>query len=330
MRSKFLFFVIGIGFIIVVGTVGYMLLEGWGMLDSLYMTVITITTVGFGEVHRLSQMGQIFTIVLIISSIGIVTYGIGDMFRTVMEGNLNKFLRERRMSKILMELNNHFIVCGAGETGKSVIKELQRAKVQYVVIESNQEKVEDLKELKIPIYHGNATHDEMLEKMRIKQAKGVITALNNDADNVFAVLSCRELNPNLHIVARSIEPSSEAKLKKAGADIVVSPNEIGGQRMAVLALNRDITKMMDIVSNNKEDSTINVFEIKIDRDSSLAGKSLQNANVRVQTGLTVLAIIRDNEKFLNPSPDIVFEINDRLMVLGGEEQVNKFREMYEK
>ena len=297
-------------------------------LESLYMTVITITTVGFEEVHKLSPVGQIFTIILITSSLGIVTYGISDLFKTMMEGNLNKFLRERRMNKMLTELNNHFIVCGAGETGKSVIKELQRAKVKYVVIESDQEKVESLKELKIPTFHGDATHDEMLEKMRIKHAKGVITALNNDADNVFAVLSCRELNPKLHIVARSIEPSSEAKLKKAGADVVVSPNEIGGQRMAVLALNKEITKMMDIVSNNKDESTINVFEIKIDRDSSLAGKSLQDANVRVRTGLTVLAIIRDNEKFLNPSPEIVFEINDRLMVLGGEEQVEKFRGIY--
>lgn len=234
------------------------------------------------------------------------------------------------MNKMLSELNNHFIVCGAGETGKSVIKELQRAKVKYLVIESDQEKVDSLQELKIPIFHGDATHDETLEKMRIKHAKGVITALNNDADNVFAVLSCRQLNPKLHIVARSIEPSSEAKLMKAGADVVVSPNEIGGQRMAVLALNKEITKMMDIVSNNKDESTINVFEIKIDRDSSLVGKSIQDANVRVRTGLTVLAIIRDNEKFLNPSPEIVFEINDRLMVLGGEEEVEKFRGMYEK
>ena len=117
------------------------------------------------------------------------------------------------MNKMLTELSNHFIVCGAGETGKSVIKELQRAKVKYVVIESDQGKVEYLKELKIPTFHGDATHDEVLEKVRIKHAKGVITALNNDADNVFAVLSCRELNPKLHIVARSIEPSSEAKLK---------------------------------------------------------------------------------------------------------------------
>lgn len=327
MRSKFLFLLIGIGFIVTMGTIGYMLLEGWGIIDSLFMTVITITTVGFQEVHKLSQIGQVFTIILITSSLGIVTYGIGDLFRTVMEGNLTKFLKERRMSKMLTELNNHFIVCGAGETGKSVIKELQRAKVQYVVIESNPEKVDFLKELKIPTFHGDATHDEMLEKMRIKQAKGVITALNNDADNVFAVLSCRQLNPNLHIVARSIEPSSEAKLKKAGADVVVSPNEIGGQRMAVLALNKEITKMVDIVSSKEE---INVFEIMIDRDSSLVGKSLQDANVRVRTGLTVLAIIRDNEKFLNPSAEIVFKSDDRLMVLGGEEEVEKFRVIFEK
>lgn len=234
---------------------------------------------------------------------------------------INKFLRSRRMNKMLSKLNNHFIVCGAGETGKSVIKELQRAKVNYVVIESDYEKVDSLQELKIPIFHGDATHDEMLEKMRIKHAKGVITALNNDADNVFTVLSCRELNPQLHIVARSIEPSSEAKLKKAGANVVVSPNEIGGQRMAVLALNKEITNVMDIISNNKEESTISVFEIKIERDSSLAGKSLQNVKFRVRTGLTVLAIIRDNQKFLNPPPEIVLDIDDRLIVLGGEEQV---------
>ena len=188
-----------------------------------------------------------------------------------------------------------------------------------------QEKVESLQEENIPIFHGDATHDEMLEKMQIKKAKGVIAALNNDADNVFAVLSCRQLNSQLHIVARSIEPSSEAKLIKAGADVVVSPNEIGGQRMAVLALNTEITNVLDIVSKNKEESTINVFELKLDNNSSLVGKSLQEANVRVRTGLTVLAIIRNDEKFLNPSPEIILHAGDRLMVLGKEEQVENFR-----
>lgn len=330
MRTKFLFFSIGIASIVIFGTAGYMLVEGWSILDSLFMTIITITTIGFEEVHKLTPEGQIFTIILIISSLGIVTYGISDLFKTMMEGNLNKFLKVIRLNKMLTNLHNHYIVCGAGETGKSVIKELQRAKVKYVVIDSNQEKVESLLELKIPIFHGDATHDEMLERMKIKSAKGVITALNNDADNVFAVLSCRELNPHLHIVARSIEPSSEAKLKKAGADVVVSPNEIGGQRMAVLALNKEITKVMDVVSTNKDETAVNIFEIRIDRHSSLVGNSLQDANVRVKTGLTVIAIIRANERYLNPSPEIVFEIDDKLIVLGGEEQVEKFKEIYEK
>lgn len=323
MRTKLLISLISS--ILIFGTVGYMYLEGWSFLDSCYMTVITITTVGFEEVHQLSPKGQIFTIVLLISSLGIVTYGIGGMFRAVMEGNLTKFFKERRIGKMLMKLHDHYIVCGAGETGKSVIKELKRAKAKYVVIESDPEKVESLQEEKIPVFHGNATHDEMLEKMQIKKAKGVIAALNNDADNVFAVLSCRQLNSQLHIVARSIEPSSEAKLLKAGADVVVSPNEIGGQRMAVLALNTEITNVLDIVSKNKEESTINVFELRLDKDSSLVGKSLQEANVRVRTGLTVLAIIRNDEKFLNPSPDIVLSAGDRLMVLGKEEQVENFR-----
>lgn len=325
MRTKVLISSIGIISILILGTVGYIFLEGWNFLDSFYMTVVTITTVGFEEVHSLSPRGQIFTIILLFTSLGIVTYGIGGMFRALMEGSLNQFFKERRMGKMLTELCDHYIVCGAGETGMSVIKELQRAKVKYVVIEGNQEKVESLQEQKIPIFHGDATHDEMLEKMQIKKAKGVITALNNDADNVFAVLSCRELNPELHIVARSIEPSSEAKLKKAGADVVVSPNEIGGQRMAVLALNTKITNVLDIVSNNKDESTINVFEIKIETGSNLAGKSLQEANVRVRTGLTVLAIIRNNEKFLNPSPEIVLNTGDRLMVLGKEEQVENMK-----
>lgn len=330
MQTKIQFFITGIAIIVILGTAGYMLLEGWNILDSLYMTVITITTIGFEEVHELSAEGQIFTIILIISSLGIVTYGISDLFKTMMEGNLNKFLKVIRMNKMLTNITNHYIVCGAGETGKSVINELQRAKVKYVVIESDQEKVASLLELKIPIFHGDATHDEMLEKMKIKNAKGVITALNNDADNVFTVLSCRELNPNLHIVARSIEPSSEAKLKKAGANVVVSPNEIGGQRMAVLALNKEITKMMDIISNNMNETVINVFEIRIDCHSSLVGKSLQDANIRVKTGLTVIAIIRANERFLNPSPESVFEIDDKLIVLGDEEQVEKFKVIYEK
>jgi voltage-gated potassium channel len=157
--------------------------------------------------------------------------------------------------------------------------------------------MESLQERKIPVFHGDATHDEMLEKMQIRKAKGVITVLNNDADNVFTVLSCRQLNPQLRIVARSVEHSSEAKLMKAGADVVVSPNEIGGQRMAVLALNTAITNVMEIVSN-EEDNLINVFEIRITPGSKLVGQTLQEANIRVRTGLTVFAIIRSDDKIL--------------------------------
>lgn len=327
MRTKLLVSSIGISLILIGGTSGYMLLEGWDFLDSLYMTVITITTTGFEEVHDLSPNGRIFTIILLFSSLGIITYGIGGMFRAVIEGSLNKFLRERRMLRMLYKMQNHFIVCGAGETGISVIKELKRANAKYVVIERDEEKVEAMREQHIPIFHGNATHDETLENMQIKTAKGVITALNNDADNVFTVLSCRQLNPDLHIVARSIDPRSETKLKKAGADVVVSPNEIGGQRMAVLALNTEITNILDIVSNNEENSSINVFEMKIHSHSKLIGKSMQEANIRVRTGLTVLAIIRNNERFLNPSPDIIFQKDDRLMVFGKEEDVENFERM---
>lgn len=323
IRNRIVLIIIEIAGIVASGTMGYMVIEGWSFLDSFFMTIITITTVGFEEVKELSPNGQIFTILLIFSSLGIVTYGVSVVFKDVIEGNFIKYIKARQLDKMLNNLVDHYIVCGAGQTGKSVVAELQKAKVPYVIIETDREKVESLQEQNIPIFHGDATHDEVLEKMQIKKAKGVITVLDTDADNVFTVLSCRQLNPKLHIVARSIVHSSEAKLIKAGADVVVSPNQIGGQRMAVLAINTVLANILDIVTNNEEDNLPKLLEIKISPNSNLAGQSIQEANVRVKTGLTVLAIIRGDEKILNPSPEMILQSGDLLLVIGSEEQVKQ-------
>ncbi|MFZ5755099.1 MAG: potassium channel family protein, partial [Bacillota bacterium] len=260
---KLILSIIIIGLLLLLGTLGYIFLEGWNTLDAFYMTVITISTVGFKEVGELSRAGRLFTVFLIFSSVGTVAYSFGSLIIFVLEGRFRILLKEKRMEKQISELNQHYIVCGAGQTGRNVIKELQKAKVPFVVIEKNPETVEELFAQNIPVIHGDATHDADLERAQIRRAKGVVSTLNNDADNVFTVLSCRQLNPRLYIVSRSIEASSEAKLMKAGADVTVSPNEIGGQRMAALVLKPAIISFLEIVNRGGEDLTVTIQEVEV-------------------------------------------------------------------
>lgn len=319
--------IIAVSILLIAGTTGYSLLEGWAVLDSLYMTVITISTVGFKEVDSLSAGGRIFTIMLIFSSLGTVAYAFSGIISFVVEGSLKTILKERRVSKVVEKMKDHYIICGAGQAGKHAMLILQKAKVPFVVIEINNEKCEELLEQKILVINGDATQDEVLEKGGIKKAKAVIAAMNNDADNVFMVLSCRQLNPAIYIVSRAVEIQNETKLIKAGADAVVLPNMIEGQRLAALALKPAIISFLDIVHNQGgEEITINIQEVKISPDSCLVGLNQKEANIRQKTGLTVLGVLSGDNKIFNPPLELVLKANDILLAFGSDEQVEKLKE----
>ena len=215
--------------VVVVGTVGYTLIEGWGPLDSLYMTVITIFTVGFGEVHPLSTAGSVFTLALIVGGVGTILYGLGSMVEFVVGGQLSGAYRRRVVKKQVDKLEGHYIICGYGRVGEAVASHFATHKASFVVVDSDVASLARAEADGLLVVNGDATTDETLEAAGIKRAKGLITAVGSDAGNIYVTLSARVLNPQLLIVARAGSEDTVSKLKRAGADRVVSPYGIGGQ-----------------------------------------------------------------------------------------------------
>ncbi len=220
-------------FILGFGVVGYCLIEHWSFFDALYMTIITLATVGYGETHTLSLTGRVFTIVLILMGVGALTYGLTAATAFVVEGSATGILRRKRMDAKIKELTNHVILCGLGETGRHIATDLLTSNTPFVVIERNGERINQMQKIGSFLYiEGDATEDEVLLKANITQAKGLVSALPQDRDNVFVILTARELNPKLKIVSKVDEIEAQVKLKKAGADAIVSANHIAGLRMA--------------------------------------------------------------------------------------------------
>ncbi|MBI9094129.1 MAG: NAD-binding protein [Sphaerochaeta sp.] len=240
--------------LIVIGTVGYMNLSNVSLIDGLYMTIITISTVGYREVADLSPVGKIFTICIILSGLGIVSYSLLEAVSFLIDGGVKRIVRRKAMEKQIARMVGHIIVCGAGQTGSSVIEQFTLTKTQFLVIEHQETRAAELVQAGVPVICGDATNEDILTQAGIVQAKGMVSCLENDAQNVYAILTARGLNPKLYIVARSIEKGSAEKLKRAGADKTISPNEIGGIRMAYLMLKPHVMSFLDIVNRFDDES----------------------------------------------------------------------------
>lgn len=303
--------------ILVAGTIGYRHIEQWSLIDSLYMTVITLATVGFREVHELSYSGQVFTIFIIICGTGLVAYAAGSIVQLMVEGQLRQILGRKKLLQQIAKLENHYIVCGYGRIGHFISNEFMAKPMPFVVVEIDPDLCEKMGEDGILYVRGDATDDDSLIRAGIERAKGLITAVTSDTDNVYITLTARGLNPDLFILARSGEKSSEKKLLRAGASKVISPYTIGANRMAQAILRPSVMDFIEIATGH-HNLELQMEEIRINGNSDLINKTLMSSDIRKQLGIIIVAIkkINSDSMLFNPSSQALLEEGDTLITLG--------------
>lgn len=313
-----------------IGVIGYMLIEHFTFLEALYMTVITAATVGFQEVKPLSDAGRIFTVFLIITNLGIFAYAISLITGTIAEGNFFERYKINKMKNKIAELKNHVIVCGYGRNGKEACLMLKRGKIKFVVFE-NKKELTDEDSLNEDFYFLNedATKDETLLSAGIKNARGLITTLPNDADNVYVVLTARELNHLFTIISRASTDSSVKKLKRAGANNVIMPDKMGGAHMASLIVHPDVKEFIDLISS-QTDSEIKIDEMTLKKiNQKFKGNTIDALGIREKTGVNVIGLKNEDGTFtVNPGINHLLTGDVKLILLGTKVQMDKLKEMF--
>ena len=309
------------------GTAGYMVIEGWDVLDAFYMTVITMGTVGYGEVHEISKTGRLFTILLIFFGVGFFVYLAGVVVQFMVEGRIRAILGRRSLEKKIDRLKDHYIVCGYGRIGRVLCKNLQRKPLDLVVIERNRELIPVMDKDKILYVCGDVSDESNLIKAGIKRAKGLVAVLATDADNVFLVLTARQLNPDLYIVARACQAESKAKLRAAGANNVESPYEMGAVSMAQRILRPTVTNFLDLAfTYSRKD--IQMEEIPVSSSSALSNVMLKDSGIRQQFNLIIIAIKKSDDSMLfNPSFETVIKAGNTVIAVGEEANLKRLADI---
>lgn len=303
------------------GTVGYMLIEGWSAWDALYMTVISVTTAGYREVHDMSRIGQLWTMLVLVAGVSTLFYTASLIMAEVVEGEFFQRGESRRYKRMLDQLTNHFIICGYGRIGSVIAEEFRRQSVPFVVIDRDPERIQEVMATGGMAVEADASRDHVLQSVGIDRARGLIAAVGSEAENVYAVLTARVLNPDLYIIARSESPDAESKLKRAGADRVLSPYQLGGVQMAATALRPAVVEFMRLATSS-ERLELAAEQVEIAADTSFVGRSIKDADLRQTYGVIVVAIKRAaGEMEFNPSPEAVIRPLDQLVVLGNAEQL---------
>ncbi|MBU0764885.1 MAG: potassium channel protein [Bacteroidetes bacterium] len=313
--------------ILLLGIGGYMFLEKYTLVEAFYMTLITMSTVGFGEVHALSEAGKLFTSFLIIFSFGIFAYVVTTLVRYIIDGVFRNYYIDNKVKKRIARLKGHVIVCGYGRNGRQAIVELLEHSEQVIIVEKDEILVEKIREESDYLFiHGDATQDDVLELAHIDKAKALITTLPTDSDNLFVVLTARQMNPRIKIISRASEDHSDTKLKRAGANNVIMPDKVGGQRMAKLVAQPDIVEFLDYLLlqpsrevSLEEVSCENIADYFVDR-------SIRELDVRNASGANIVGLRSASGQYtINPSPDVVLSSKDMLFVIGTPQQVERLK-----
>jgi len=314
--------------LVIIGTIGYSVLLNVSLLNGLYMTVITISTVGYKEVAPMTDAAKLFTIFIILFGVGTLGYALTNMLLLFVEGDMKYFWRKKNMEANINKLNNHYILCGAGETGEVVINEFVKNKNDFVIIEKDTHRYEFYLAQGLNIIHGDATEETTLLKANIEHAKGIITTLPTDVDNVFVVLTARTLNRDLYIISRAVDKHAPDKLKKAGANKTISANEIGGRRMAAQMLKPSVVSFLEVVTSIG-DEQLDLQDVIIGEHSEMVGKDLKELKIPDRFGLVIIASKKEGQinMTLNPKSDLALNIGDMILVLGSNDQVNALRKI---
>ena len=312
--------------VIVLGVLGYMNVAGMDFGQALYMTVITISTVGYGEVVPLDPAGRWLTVTLIIAGVGSVSYGAVTTAEFVVEGHLGQYIERRRMQRAIEELTGHVIICGFGRVGRHLARSLDEEGMDYVVVEEDPAKLEELTEREILALHGDATAEHTLEEAGLARAQAVVACVNSDADNVLLTLTAKGLQPGITVVARAKADENESKLRRAGADRVILPSSIGARRIASLITRPAVADFLEGLGVGGADLTLE--EIPVVDGGELDGLELRETQVRERFGVTVLAVRSDAGMDTHPSPTLTLHGGDVLVVLGAEDDVRAIRSHY--
>jgi len=313
--------------IIVIGVIGYSVIEGWSLFDSLYMTAMTITTVGYKELYPLSTGGRAFSIFLMFGGVGAALYTLTGIIQYIIEGNIGTTWWRRRMKNRIAKLKGHFILCGYGRVGEEVASIFEEEDTPFVVIDNRADCAAKAQEEGYLYLEGDATSDEILKEAGIEHARGLVAALGSDIDNTYITLSARGLYPGLFITARASDTEAGAKLKRAGADRIVSPNTIGARRMAMLALRPAVVDFIDTVTYGRG-RELELENVDVAVGSSLVGRTMEQA--RSKDGITVLAMRKKSGKLLaNPPGEEIIEDGDRLIVIGTKKRLAALESLFE-
>lgn len=310
-----------LGLLLVGGTVGYVLIEGWAIWDAFYMTVISLTTVGYREVHPLSRAGEFFTTLLLSGGVGLFFYAFTLLGARVVEGGMQHRWERKRMDRTIAALEGHFIVCGYGRIGAIVSDEFLKQKVPHVIVERKSERLEAARARHALVLEGDASSEEVLEQAGLSRARGLIAAVSTDAENVYTILSARLIRPSLYIIGRAESEESARKLRRAGADRVISPYQIGGLHMAQLALRPAVVEFVQLATSS-DFLDLSMDQVEVAGHGALAGQSIVGANIRQRFGVIVVGIRRqDGRMEFNPAHDAVMHPGDYLVVLGPSESL---------
>jgi voltage-gated potassium channel len=311
------------------GTVGYRIIEGWSWFDSLYMTIITLATIGYGEPEGMTRAGRVFTVVLISGGVLTVGYAVTVVTQSAIQGELLATWEKRRVQERIRKLKDHFIICGIGRVGKRVAAGLASEDADFVLVERDRVRIEGIADTNWLVVHGDATREDVLERAGIHHARGLVAALPTDADNVFIVLTARDLSETLKIVARVNDNSTIPKMRKAGADKIISPLDTGAHLILQALLRPSVAKFIELATMT-EGLDLTIEEVLVSPGSPLAGKKLREANLRRDLNVIIISIVRaKGEMIFNPNADTAVDGGDKIIAIGNRSGLEGLEELAE-